>query len=69
MEWLGSAQAAAWASAEGLSLLTIAGVVDEGVVLDGIDHEECDVHAACDVALEHGVADVAAGPGCRPFAV
>ena len=45
------------------------GVVDEGVVLDGIDHEECEVHAACDVALEHGVADVAAGPGCRPFAV
>jgi hypothetical protein len=39
------------------------GLVDELVVLEGLDHEECEVDAARDVALEDRVADVPAPDG------
>src|SRR3954453_20894777 len=43
-------------------------LLDEVVVLEGLDHEECEVHAAGDVALEDRVADMPA-PDRKPLAV
>ena len=64
-------QAAACASAEGAPAADDRrGLVDELVVLERLHHEQGEVHAAREVALEDGVArrggSTPAGPGSRP---
>ena len=50
---------AAWAERRrGLAADNRRGLVDQLVVLEGLDHEQGEVHAACAIALEDGVAHV-----------